>query len=511
MDADNLRTERLFEGDMFTNLLGFPESQGPPPAFMGMPPGPAGSLKTPSSRPSPATVAHRPWEDSIPCGPRWPQDYYFSDGLPDRLPGKPKTFKPVLLYHRPEEPELPYPPRYNKPCCDHMPPFHACEGDVEDWCSFHCHEDAEENMRDFLHSAMVHDQLCRMGHDVYDTGHCNYVDCSCSCGCQHPLGPRACTDNILSSKRMDPDRKQTSSSSSYFFNINSDLTSTGGQLRPPSAMTSPVTRPGSALSAISQISPVSSLMSDGSDGWQDWSGRYGSFLQFLNSPESPRPPGISSGGPPPSYLPDTASKPPPAANRLTDCVDVSSTLEQTTKWAEDPALGKEEGDVDSVEDRDSKRHKCPYCDVTCTNNGQLKGHLRVHTGERPYRCQCGRAFARNEELTRHRRIHSGLRPHVCTTCGKRFGRKDHLNKHQKTHLRTSEKKTHMCQIAGCQQRYTRSDALARHQWGAHGIKAKTSRIRPLFQGQGHDPAALSQLERSLADGPDLLPFAASLS
>ena len=53
-----------------------------------------------------------------------------------------------------------------------------------------------------------------------------------------------------------------------------------------------------------------------------------------------------------------------------------------------------------------------------------------------------------------------------------------VSKHQKTHLRTSEKKIHACQVTGCRQRYTRSDALARHQWGAHGIRAKTSRIRP---------------------------------
>ncbi|ESO95112.1 hypothetical protein LOTGIDRAFT_80190, partial [Lottia gigantea] len=69
------------------------------------------------------------------------------------------------------------------------------------------------------------------------------------------------------------------------------------------------------------------------------------------------------------------------------------------------------------------------CNVTCTNNGQLKGHVRVHTGEKPFRCDyinCDRSFARNEELTRHRRIHSGIRPHHCQTCGKYFGRKDHL-------------------------------------------------------------------------------------
>ncbi|CAG5128544.1 unnamed protein product [Candidula unifasciata] len=89
----------------------------------------------------------------------------------------------------------------------------------------------------------------------------------------------------------------------------------------------------------------------------------------------------------------------------------------------------------------------------------------------PHKCECGRAFARSEELTRHRRIHSGHRPFRCSQCSKTFGRKDHLKKHRTTHLHISEKKVHVCNMKECQQRYTRSDALARHQWAVHGIKA----------------------------------------
>lgn len=79
--------------------------------------------------------------------------------------------------------------------------------------------------------------------------------------------------------------------------------------------------------------------------------------------------------------------------------------------------------------------RCVECNKSFPHPSNLKAHMQIHTGERPFCCPlCGRSFTKLSNLKAHRRVHTGERPYCCLACGKRFTQKCNLKRHQRIHL-----------------------------------------------------------------------------
>uniref|UniRef100_A0A671LWE5 C2H2-type domain-containing protein n=1 Tax=Sinocyclocheilus anshuiensis TaxID=1608454 RepID=A0A671LWE5_9TELE len=104
---------------------------------------------------------------------------------------------------------------------------------------------------------------------------------------------------------------------------------------------------------------------------------------------------------------------------------------------------------------------CRFCGRAFASPDSLKKHLRLHKGNKPFRClDCGKNFARY--LRRHILTHTEVKPYRCKTCESCFSRYDHLKLLSTSPQSKTQEDGDMLQCKVCSKRLSTPSDLKRH-------------------------------------------------
>ncbi|XP_005104225.2 uncharacterized protein LOC101860911 [Aplysia californica] len=89
--------------------------------------------------------------------------------------------------------------------------------------------------------------------------------------------------------------------------------------------------------------------------------------------------------------------------------------------------------------------KCEVCGSEFTRQSNLKKHMMIHTGQKPFTCEvCGSSFTQKANLQVHMRTHTGEKPYTCNTCGAKFAHSQALKTHTLFHGTQKDFVCHSC-------------------------------------------------------------------
>ena len=82
----------------------------------------------------------------------------------------------------------------------------------------------------------------------------------------------------------------------------------------------------------------------------------------------------------------------------------------------------------------TKSNECNLCEYASSHAGNLRTHLKTHSGEKENKCnQCEFASSQAGHLRTHLKTHSGEKPYKCNQCDFASSQAGDLRRHLNTH------------------------------------------------------------------------------